>query len=325
MLILSESEIRSIIDIDELIAALQKAQIQYSTGRAVMPVRLVVPLPQIDGRITSMPGYLHEDKALGMKVVTYFQNNPQRGLPAILATIMLFSAETGELIAVMDGSYITAIRTACASALATKNLANPSTPVLGVLGAGVQAKAHIEALRRVRKFSFIKIYSPSEMSGARLKHQLEEEIGVPIERTNSANSTVDGADVIVTATTAKEPILACGWIKPGAHINAVGSHRPELRELDGETLARARIVVDSRAAIMAECGDVLLALQEGSLPQNPTLTEIGEVLAGTKPGRTRADEITVYKSVGIAVQDVATAQLVYHKALERKIGTLVKI
>ena len=166
MLVLSEKDVSSLIDIDELIATLAQAHIQYSTGKAVMPVRLVVPLPQIQGRITSMPGYLSEDKALGMKVVTYFQNNPKQNLPAILATIMLFSSETGKMIAAMDGTYITTIRTACASALATQALANAETPVLGILGAGVQARAHIEALARVRKLSRIKIYSPSGSSAA---------------------------------------------------------------------------------------------------------------------------------------------------------------
>ena len=171
MLLLSEKQVQGLIDIDELIAALEQAHIQYSTGKAVMPVRLVVPLPQIDGRITSMPGYLNEDKALGMKVVTYFQNNPKQNLPAILATIMLFSAETGKMIAAMDGSYITAIRTACASAMATKILANAQTPVLGILGAGVQARAHIQALTRVRKLEKIKLYSPSGASAAAVKRR----------------------------------------------------------------------------------------------------------------------------------------------------------
>jgi ornithine cyclodeaminase/alanine dehydrogenase-like protein (mu-crystallin family) len=143
----------------QLIAALARAHVQYSTGKAVMPVRLVAPLPPIDGRITSMPGYLNDDKALGMKVVTYFQKNPQQNLPAILATIMLFSAETGKMIAAMDGTYITTIRTACASALATRALANPETPVLGILGAGVQARSHILALSSVRKLQRIKIFS----------------------------------------------------------------------------------------------------------------------------------------------------------------------
>ncbi|MGH7887466.1 MAG: ornithine cyclodeaminase family protein [Candidatus Binatia bacterium] len=324
MLILSEKQVQSLIDIDELIAALEQAHIQYSTGKAVMPVRLVVPLPQIQGRITSMPGYLNEDKALGMKVVTYFQDNPKRNLPAILATIMLFSAETGKMIAAMDGGYITAIRTACASAMATKALANSSAPKLGILGAGVQARAHIQALARVRKFTRIEIYSPSG-SAVQIKQDLEKQVGAPIEVAESAEAVVRDSDLLVTVTTAKEPIVKANWLKPGVHINAVGSHRPDLREIDGATLAQAKVVVESREAIMAECGDVLLALKEKSVADDVIHAEIGEVLAGAKAGRSSANEITLYKSVGIAIQDVATAQLVYRKALARNIGTNVDI
>ena len=325
MLVLSESQVEKLIDLDELIAALEQAHIQYSTGKAVMPVRLVVPLPQIQGRITSMPGYLNEDKALGMKVVTYFQDNPKQNLPAILATIMLFSAETGKMIAAMDGGYITAIRTACASALATKALANPDTAVLGILGAGVQARAHILALTRVRRLSRIKLYSPSGKSALSIKTELEQPGGVPIEVVNSAQDAVRYSDILVTVTTAKEPIVNFEWLKPGAHINAVGSHRPDLREIDGATLKRAKVVVDSREAIMAECGDILLALKEKSISEADIHGEIGEVLAGKKAGRTNTSEITLYKSVGIAIQDVATAQLVYRKALEQNVGTNVEI
>jgi ornithine cyclodeaminase/alanine dehydrogenase-like protein (mu-crystallin family) len=263
---------------------------------------------------------LNEDQALGMKVVTYFHNNPKQNLPSILATIMLFSSETGKMIAVMDGSYITAIRTACASAMASKVLSNPSASVLGVLGAGVQAKAHIMAVARVRKIRTIKIYSPSGKSASRIKQELESKLEVTIEVANSAEEAVRGADIIVTATTAKQPILSAQWLKPGAHINAVGSHRPDLRELDGSTMARSKVFVDSREAIMAECGDILLALAEKSITADHVQVEIGEVLAGTKPGRTAAEEVTLYKSVGIAIQDVATAQLVYHKALQRGVG-----
>jgi alanine dehydrogenase len=325
MLVLSEKQVQGLIDLDELIGALEQAHIQYSTGKAVMPVRLVVPLPQIQGRITSMPGFLNEEKALGMKVVTYFQDNPKRNLPAILATIMLFSAETGKLIAAMDGSYITAIRTACASAMATKALANPQTPTLGILGAGVQARAHIEALARVRRFSTIKIFSPSGTSALAIKNEIETEGGVSIEVVRSAEEVVRNSDLLVTATTAKEPIVKANWLKPGVHINAVGSHRPDLREIDGATLARAKVVVDSREAIMAECGDILLALKEKSVSETVIHGEIGAVLAGIKPGRSSPTEITLYKSVGIAIQDVATAQLVYRKALERNVGTQVDI
>jgi ornithine cyclodeaminase/alanine dehydrogenase-like protein (mu-crystallin family) len=260
-----------------------------------------------------------------MKVVTYFQDNPKQNLPAILATIMLFSTETGKMIAAMDGGYVTAIRTACASALATKVLANSSTTVLGILGAGVQARAHIVALTRVRQLSRIKLYSPSGKSALSIKQELEPQCGVPIEVVRSAEDAARDSDLLVTVTTAKEPIVKADWLKPGAHINAVGSHRPDLREIDGATLKRAKVVVDSRDAIMAECGDILLALKEKSISEADIHGEIGEVLAGSQTGRSNASEITLYKSVGIAIQDVATAQLVYRKALEQNVGTNVEI
>jgi ornithine cyclodeaminase/alanine dehydrogenase len=325
MLLLSESQVQGLMDIDELISTLEKAHIQYSSGNAVMPVRLVVPLPQIQGRITSMPGFLNEDKALGMKVVTYFHENPRQNLPAILGTIMLFSADTGKMIAVMDGSYITAIRTACASAMATKRLANAETPVMGILGAGVQARAHIQALTRVRRIERIKIYSPSGASAAAIKKDMNASTKSGIDVARSAEDAVRDSDLLVAASTAKEPIVKSEWLKAGVHINAVGSHRPDYREIDGATLARAKVVVDSREAIMAECGDILLAVKEKSINENHIHGEIGEVLAGAKPGRSGASEVTLYKSVGIAIQDVATASLVYRKALERGVGTAVEI
>jgi ornithine cyclodeaminase/alanine dehydrogenase-like protein (mu-crystallin family) len=290
-----------------------------------MPVRLVVPLPQIEGRITSMPGYLGEDKALGMKVVTFFPNNLKQNIPQILATVMLFSADTGKMIAAMDGNYITAVRTACVSAMATKALANPESRVLGVLGAGVQARAHIRALTQSRKISEIRVYDIFAASARQLQESLQQEIGVKIDVVQSAREAVQGADLLVTVTTAKEPIVKADWLKPGMHINAVGSHRPDLREIDGRTLAAAKIVVDSREAIMAECGDVLLAIEEKAITANSVHAEIGEVLAGKKPGRTSSDEITLYKAVGIAIQDVATAHLVYRKALERNVGTNIEV
>jgi alanine dehydrogenase len=325
MLVLSEKQLQGLIDIEELIHTLEQAHIQYSTGKAVMPVRLVVPLPQIQGRITSMPGYLNEDKALGLKVVTYFHENSKQNLPAILATIMLFSAATGKMIAVMDGGFITAIRTACASALATQALANPGKVKLGILGAGVQARAHIQALARVRELKQIKIFSPSGASAATIKRDMEKPLAVSIEVAQSAETVVRDSDLLVTVTTAKEPIIKSHWLKPGVHINAVGSHRPDLREIDGVTLSQAKVVVDSREAIMAECGDILLALKERSVSENVIHAEIGEVLAGTRAGRSNADEITLYKSVGIAIQDVAAAQLVYRKALDQNVGTHVEI
>ncbi|OGQ73544.1 MAG: hypothetical protein A3G94_00080 [Deltaproteobacteria bacterium RIFCSPLOWO2_12_FULL_60_16] len=325
MLVLSEREIQSLIDVEELIRALERAHIQFSSGKAVMPVRMVVPVPEIKGRITSMPAYLSEDKALGMKVVTYFPENPRQGLPIILATVFLFSTESGKLLAVMDGTYITAIRTACISAVATRALANPETPVLGVLGAGVQARAQIRTLCAVRKIEEIKVYDVLEKSVQSLKEQLEPDLGIKIEAVKTPEQAVRNADLLVTVTTAKEPIIRVDWLKPGIHINAIGSHRPDLREIDGATMRRAKVVVDSREAVMAECGDVLLAIKEGAITEDHIHAEIGEVLAGKKTGRTSAGEITLYKAVGIAIQDVATAKLVYQTAVEKKVGVNVEI
>ena len=209
--------------------------------------------------------------------------------------------------------------------MATKVLANPQTPVLGILGAGVQARAHIQALTRVRQIEKIKVYSPSGASAAAVKKDLAPQVNIVVEVAQSAQAAVRDADLVVTVTTAKEPILKKEWLKPGVHINAVGSHRPDLREIDGATLAGAKVLVDSREAIMTECGDILLAIKEGSLNKQTILGEIGEVLAGTKPGRETTDELTLYKSVGIAIQDVAAANLVYRKAIARAVGTNVEI
>ncbi|MDP6558765.1 MAG: ornithine cyclodeaminase family protein, partial [Candidatus Binatia bacterium] len=299
--------------------------VQYSAGKTVMPVRLVVPLPQIKGRLTSMPAYLSEGHALGMKVVTYFENNPKQGLPAILATMALYSPETGKLVCLMDGSTITGVRTACASAVATKALAKTDTPTLGILGAGVQARTHIRALRQVRSITRVKIFSPSGESAQRLIEELAGETDLHLAAVRTAREAVQDVDLLVTASTAKEPILDAAWLKPGVHINAVGSHRPDIREIDAATIMGSKVVVDSREATKNECGDILLAIKEGTIIEDPIHAEIGEVLAGTRPGRESPSEITLYKSVGIAIQDVATARLVYERAIEKKVGTQVEM
>ena len=325
MLVISEKQVRDLLDLDELISALEQAHVQFSAGKVVMPVRLVVPLPEIQGRITSMPAFMSEGKALGIKIISYFRDNPGQGLPPILATISMYSAKTGGLEVLMDGVYITAIRTACASAMATRALARPETPVLGVLGAGTQARTHIRALSRVRSIERVLIWSPTRTSTIYVKEELEGELGIGIHPQDSAEAVVREADILTTVTDSAEPVLEAGWLKPGVHINAVGSHRPEAREMSGDTLKRATVVVDSLDAVHSECGDILLALEEGAITPDHLRGEIGEVLSGARPGRTGDDEITLYKSVGIAVQDVAAASLVYRRALEQGAGTEVEM
>ncbi len=325
MLVISENQVQGLLDLDELIATLEQAHVQFSAGKVVMPVRLVVPLPEIGGRITSMPAFMSEGKALGIKIISYFRDNPKQDLPPILASISLYSAETGKLEVLMDGVYITAIRTACASAMATKALARPETPVLGILGAGTQARTHIRALSRVRSIERVLIWSPSRVNAIYVKEELEDEMGFPIQPQESAEAVVCGADILTAVTDAAEPILDTGWLKPGVHINAVGSHRPEAREMGSDTVKAATVVVDSLDAINTECGDILMALKEGAITPDHIRGEIGEVLCGAKLGRTHDDEITMYKSVGIAAQDVAAASLVYRRALEQNVGTEVEM
>ncbi len=325
MLVISKKQVEELLDLDELIGALEQAHVQFSAGRVVMPVRLVVPLPEIQGRITSMPAFMSEARALGIKIISYFRDNPKQGLPPILASISLYSAETGNIEVLMDGVYITAIRTACASAMATKALARVDTPVLGILGAGTQARTHIRALSRVRSIERVLIWSPSRVNAIYVKEELQDELGLPIEPQESAEAVVRGADILTAVTDSAEPILNAGWLKPGAHINAVGSHRPGAREMGGDTVQMSTVFVDSVDAINTECGDILLAIKEGAIAPNHVRGEIGEVLAGAKPGRTSDDEITMYKSVGIAAQDVAAASLVHRRAVERGVGTEVEM
>jgi alanine dehydrogenase len=325
MLILSDEQVRGLVDIEDLIDVLEQAHVQFSMGKVVMPVRLVVPLTEIKGRITSMPAFLSQESALGIKIISYFQDNLKHGLPAILATISLYSTDTGKLMVLMDGVTITAIRTACASAMATKALANPETPVLGIIGAGTQARTHIRALSKVRSLERVLIWSPSGTSAQKVKEELEEEMGFEILPQSSAEAVVREADLLATVSAAGEPVLKAAWLKAGVHINAVGSHRPDLREIGSDTLVRATVVVDSRDAVYSECGDILLAIAEGAISREHIRGEIGEVLAGRKVGRTSEGEVTLYKSVGIALQDVAAAMLVYRRALERGVGTQVEM
>jgi alanine dehydrogenase len=221
-------------------------------------------------------------------------------VPTHHATILLFKPQTGEPLATMDGRLITEVRTAAVSAVATERLAKPNASVLGIIGSGVQARSHLEALRLVRDFREVRVWSPNRSV------EFARERGV--HAAASAEEAVQGADVVVTATTSQTPVLCGKWLSPGVHINAVGAPRPDWRELDDEVLCRARVYVDSREAALKESGDVIAG--------GKIFAEVGEVVAGTKPGRQSAEDVTLFKSLGLAVEDVATAELIYRMALE---------
>ena len=293
-MILDEGAVRSLLRMEDLIPAMASAMADLSSGKVVQPMRVMVPIADHGGFLGLMPAY---SGALGAKLVTFYPNN--QGIPTHHAMIVLFKPETGEPIVTMDGRLITEMRTAAVSAVATKFLARPEASVLGILGSGVQARSHLEALRLVRPLREVRVWSP------RNARAFAKEFGV--HAAASAEEAVRGATVVVVATTSQTPVLSGKWLLPGTHINAVGAARPTWRELDDDVLKKSRIYVESREAATRDSGDVIAAGQ--------VFAEIGEVVTGVKRGRESADEITLFKSVGVAVEDVATADLVYRKAL----------
>jgi alanine dehydrogenase len=281
---------------EEVIPAMERALADFSSGKAVQPVRTMLPVAEHKGFLGLMPAYT--GTALGTKLVAFYPHNTD--VPTHHATILLFKPETGEPLVTMDGRLITEVRTAAVSAVATEFLARPDASVLAIIGSGVQARSHLEALRLVRDFREVRVWSPRRAAA------FAEEHGV--RAAAAAEEAVRGADVVVTATTSPTPVLSGEWLSPGVHINALGAPRPDWRELDDEVLRRSRVYVDSREAAQKESGDVIAAGEISA--------EIGEVTAGTKPGRRSAEEVTLFKSLGLAVEDVATAELIYHKAVE---------
>jgi ornithine cyclodeaminase/alanine dehydrogenase-like protein (mu-crystallin family) len=291
---LGEDKVRALLRMDELIPAMADALRDLSLGKVQQPLRQVVSVPEHHGFFGVMPAYGH---ALGAKLVTFYPNN--LGIPTHHALILLFRPETGEPLVTMDGRLITEMRTAAVSAVATDLLARPDAAVLAILGSGVQARSHLEALRLVRKFREVRVWSPRNSS------EFAREFDVTASA--SAEEAGRGADVIVVATSATMPVLMGEWLAPGTHINAVGATRPTWRELDDEVVHRARIYVESREAAMKESGDIIAA--------GEIFAEIGEVVAGAKPGRQSEEEITLFKSVGVAIEDIVAAELVYRRAV----------
>jgi alanine dehydrogenase len=293
---LSEEEVRELLRMEDLIPAMAVALRDLSAGKVEQPMRVVLPVAEHKGFFAVMPAY---GGALGAKLVTFYPSNT--GVPTHHAMILLFRPETGEPLVTMDGRLITEMRTAAVSAVATNALARPDVSTLAILGSGVQARSHLEALRIVRKFREVRVWSPRNSSAFAREFN--------VTAAPSAEEAVRNTDVIVVATSATTPVLQGEWLSPGTHINAVGATRPNWRELDDEVLRRARIYVESREAAMKESGDVIAA---GGI-----FAEIGEVVAGAKPGRESEEEITLFKSVGVAVEDIVTADLVYRNALAK--------
>ena len=305
---LTEEEVRSLLSLPELIGAMERALGAFSAGQVNQPVRTAIEV-QDRTFFASMPAHDGANGILGAKLVTVYPANAARGLHTHLAAISLFDAETGELAAVMDGRYITELRTAAASAVSVKHLARPDASTLAILGSGVQARSHLAALPLVREFRTIRAWSPNA-------DHLRAFVQAPVEPAESAADAVRGAAVILIATSAVTPAIVNAWVEDGAHVIAIGACRPSQREIDPELVARSALFTDSRAAILRESGDVIQSIAEGRFDEDHVRGELGEVVNGTKPGRRSTDEVTLYKSLGLAIEDLAAADLVYRRARE---------
>ncbi len=299
MLYLDEEQVRRHLRIEELIPAMEEALIDFSAGKVTQPVRSVITVDPPGGFFGMMPALTPD--GLGLKVVTFYTANAERGIPTHMATIFLVDPATGTPLAVMDGRLITEMRTAAVSAVATKFLAPTDAKILAILGSGVQAQSHLEALRPVRRFEEIRVWSPTKAHAERFAK------GIGAKAT-SAEDAVRRADVVVTATNSKMSILRGAWLKLGCHVNAVGACRPDWRELDDDAM-RNVVFVDSREGAMKESGDLILSGAK-------IYAELGEALAGKVPPR--ANEITIFKSLGMAVEDIAAALLVYRSVTETR-------
>ena len=320
MLLLSEDDVRHLISMDDLIETMHAALVEFSGGRVQQPLRTVLEVGPQHAFFGVMPAHIPKSGALGTKLVTVFGSNTAIGLPSHLATILLLDSTTGELQCVMDGRFITEARTAAVSAVSTRLLAREDASTLAILGSGVQARSHLAALTRVRAISDVRVWSPSEERRRAFVDEMQASTNATLSTASSAQEAVRGADLIVLATASREPVVRSEWIADGAHIAAVGACRPDQREMEATLVARARLFVDSRTGALAEAGDVVLAMRDGAIDETHIAGELGELAGGRVAGRSDPGEVTLFKSLGMAVEDVAAAHLAYVRAAERGLG-----
>ena len=322
LLVLAHEDVKRLLPMGECIELMAEALADLARGLSWQPLRFVVRPPEDQSLMGLMPAHRSSpEPAYGLKAVCIFPGNPARGLDAHQGGVLLFDGGTGELRALIDGSAVTSIRTAAVSAVATRALARPDSRVLAILGSGVQAQAHSEAMARVLPFDEARVWSRT----AEHAQAFADDAGAPfpIEAVDSAEAAVRGADVVVTVTSAREPIVERRWLEPGAHVNAVGSSIPTARELDAATIADAALFVDRRESTVNESGEYLRAVEEKGIGPDHIRAELGEVLVGSHEGRRSDDELTVFVSLGLAVEDIAAAEYLYQRGRNEGAGAAV--
>jgi len=362
--LLTEADVRAVLTTADLIDAMESALRHYSTGRVVQPVRLTIPIAD-DSFFATMPAYLRgpsaevggrpgsdpgqtqvrrgsdpgltpttdsgDSAALGAKLVTVFGGNAARNLHSHLASILLMDPQTGALQALLDGRFITESRTAAVSAVSSRLLARKTAASVAIIGTGVQARSHLDALSRVHRLRQVTVWSPNKLRREAFVAEARTAIwgsdpGQTLSAADHAGEAIVGADIIVLVTSSPTPVLESGWVKPGAHVISVGACRPSQREMDPALVARARLFVDSRAAALVEAGDVVMGMQERRFGADHIVAELGELLADETLPRRRSDtEVTIFKSLGLAVEDVVAANLAYRRAVERNVGQVLAL
>lgn len=340
MIVLSQRDVGALLSMHDCIDVMGRALIALARGESVLPLRTVFRLPNGTDFFALMPAYLggkvipsaareggpgsETSAALGAKVITVVPGNHGTDLDSHQGAVLLFDAANGSLLAVLDATAITSIRTAAVSALATKHLARADADDLAILGSGVQARTHLEAIALVRKIRRVRIWSRDAKRARALVDSVSGHFP-EIAASASAESAIRDASIVCTVTSSTTPVLEGKWIGAGAHVNVVGAAAPRAREVDTEAIVRSRLFVDRRESALAEAGDILLPIAEGAITASHIVAELGEVVGGTRPGRESDSEITLFKSLGLAVEDIAAAQHVFALAIERRVGTVVEL
>jgi len=321
-LLLSRKDVQALLTMPACMEIVENAFRQHAAGNANMPQRAVIKVEQHNGVYLAMPAYIGGDlDALGLKIVTVYGDNPKKhGVPTIFGTLVLCDPTTGQAKAIMDAGYLTAVRTGAASGVATKYLAREDASVCTIFGAGGQAQAQLEAVHLARPLSRATVLDLNEDAAASFAASLTEKLSVEVTVGSDTEQAVREADIIVTATNAPTPLFDGDWIKEGTHINNIGSHSPGARELDTRTVVRSKYVADLKEANLAEAGDLLIPMNEGAVTEDHIYANLGDIVSGAKPGRENVDEITLFKSCGLAIQDIASAVAVYQAAVAQGVG-----
>lgn len=319
--LLSPDDLKSLLSMKEAIDVVEEAFRQLATGTIQMPLRSRLEIREHEGWVAVMPALIERTGAIGLKVVSTYPANPTRhNLPTTLATILMVDAATGAVSTIMDGAFITALRTGAVSGIATKYLARQDSRVAAILGSGVQAETQLAAIVAVREIEKARVYDTVVSRREDYAQRMSRELGIDVAPSSTAEEAVKNADIIATATTARSPVIHVEWIQAGTHINSIGAPSPDARELDDGTIRKSRITVDLREAALKETGDLVVPILKGIISA-ADIAELGEIVTGKESGRIDSDETTIFKSVGLAMEDVAVAQEAYQKASERGLGT----